>query len=93
MREGGDDHAPDALDGIERQDAGMALHQPPHHRGFARRTESRAGILRALHLDQILDDLAALDQQPVHALVDAVDLRAQLGKGGGGFGRFGHCCF
>ena len=33
--EGRDDDAPDALGGIQRQDAVMALHQPPHHVGLA----------------------------------------------------------
>ena len=80
MREGRDDDAPDALDGVERQDAAMALDQLAHHRGFARRAEGGAGFLRALDRDQVLDDLAALDQERVHRRVDAVDLGPQSGK-------------
>ena len=33
-----------------------------------------------LDLDQTVDDLAALDQEAVHRLVDAVDLLAQIGQ-------------
>ena len=78
--EGRDDDAPDALGGVERQDAVMALHQPAHHVGLARRAERRAGFLRLLDRDQAVDDLAALHQQPVHGLVDAVDLLAQIAQ-------------
>ena len=45
--EGRDDDAPDAFDGVERQDAAMALDQAPHHLGFARRPERGAGLLRS----------------------------------------------
>ena len=48
--------------------------------GLARRAEGGAGFLRALDRDQAVDDLAALHQQRVHRLVDAVDLGAQIGK-------------
>ena len=34
-----------------------------------------------LHRDQAVDDPAALHQQPVHRLVDAVDLAPQIGEG------------
>ena len=40
--EGRDDDAPDALDGVERQDAVVALDQPAHHVGLARRAEGGA---------------------------------------------------
>ena len=61
--EGGDDDAPDALDGIERQDAFVPLDQPPHHLGLARRAEGGAAVFcAALDRDQPVDDLAALDQ-------------------------------
>jgi hypothetical protein len=76
--EGGDDDAPDALDGVEREDAAVALNEAPHHLGLARRPERRTGFLGALDRDQRLDDLAALDQQPVHRLVDAIDVAAQV---------------
>jgi hypothetical protein len=36
--------------------------------------------LIALDRDQPIDDLTALDQQPMHALVDAVDLAAEVGE-------------
>ena len=47
---------------------------------------SRAGrkaepdFLGFLHRDQSLDDLAALDQERVHRLIDAVDFAAQIGE-------------
>ena len=89
--EGRDDDAPDALGGVERQDAVVALDQPAHHVGLARGPERRAGLLRLLHRDQPVDDVAALHQQPVHGLVDAVDLAAQVGERRGvGIGLFGH---
>ena len=50
--EGRDDDAPDALGGIERQVAVMALHQAAHHVGFARGAERRADFLGLLHRDQ-----------------------------------------
>ena len=68
----------------------MALDQPPHHVGLARRAEGGAGFLGLLHRDQAVDDLAALDQERVHRLVDAVDLAPQIGERSsfwrGGFG-------
>ncbi len=51
----------------------MALHQPAHHVGLARRAECRADFLGLLHRDQPVDDIAALHQQVVNLLVDAVD--------------------
>ncbi len=60
----------------------MPLDQPAHHLGLARRAERRAGLLAALGRDQPVDDLAALHQQLVHRLVDAVDLLAQIGERG-----------
>ena len=59
----------------------MALDQPPHHVGLARRagTPSRSpGV--CLTAISAVDDLAALHQKPVHRLVDAVDLLAQVGE-------------
>ena len=58
---------------------------------------SRAGrnaepaLLRLLHRDQAVDDLAALHQEAVHRLVDAVDLAPQIGERRCvGTGRFRH---
>ena len=65
----------------------MALDQPAHHVGLARRPERGAGFLRLLDRDQAVDDLAALHQQAVHGLVDAVDLVAQIGERGRVVGR------
>ena len=73
VREGGDDHPPDALGGVERQDAAMSLDQPAHHLGFARRPECRSGFLGALGADQPVDDLAALDEKRMHCRVDPID--------------------
>ncbi len=56
----------------------MALHEVTHHGGLARRAERRADLLGLLHLDQAVDDVAALHQQAMHALVDRVDLLAQF---------------
>ena len=42
--------------------------------------ERRAGFLRLLDGDQAVDDLAALHQEAVHGLVDAVDLLPQVGE-------------
>ena len=36
--------------------------------------------LRALHPDQVLDNLAALDQQRMHRRIDPVDVGAQGGE-------------
>ena len=71
----------------------MALDQAAHHLGLARRTEGGAGFLRLLHRDQAVDDVAALHQEAVHGLVDAVDLAPQIGERGGfgtGWGRLDH---
>ena len=78
--EGRDDDAPDALDGVERQVAVMALDQPPHHVGLAGGPERGSGFLALFDRDQPVDDLAALDQQVVHFPVDAIDLDPQFGK-------------
>ncbi len=68
----------------------MALDQAAHHVGLARRPEGRADLLGLLHLDQPVDDVAALQQQAVHAFVDGVDLLAQVGKRRRGGGRLRH---
>jgi hypothetical protein len=60
----------------------MALDQPRHHVGLARRAERRAGLGGLSCGDQRVDDVAALHQQAMHRFVDAVDLAAQVGKGG-----------
>ena len=78
--EGRDDDAPDALGGIERQDAFVAIDQAAHHVGLARGAEGGAGFLRLLDRDQPVDDLAALHQEAVHGLVDAVDVAPQIGE-------------
>ena len=51
----------------------MALGQPAHHLGLAGRAKGGAGFLRLFHLDQAVDDLAALDQERVHGSVDAIE--------------------
>ena len=76
----GDDDTPDTLNRIERQAAVMALDQPAHHLGFARRPKSRAALLGLFHLDQPIDRFAAFDQKRVHGRVDAVDLVPQVGE-------------
>ena len=48
----------------------MALDQPAHHVGLARGPKRRADFLGLLHLDQAIDDVAALHQEAVHALID-----------------------
>ena len=58
----------------------MALHQPPHHVGLARGAEGGAGFFGLFHRDQAVDNLAALDQELVHRLIDAIDLEPQIGK-------------
>ena len=52
----------------------VPLGDPAHHLGLATRAEGRAAALPGLDGDELVDDAAALDQQPVHAGVDAVDL-------------------
>src|SRR5262249_38290585 len=77
--------------GVERQNAAMTLDQAPHHLGLARGAERGACFLALLRRDEPVDDFAALHQQPMHRLVDAVDLPAQLGKRGRvGARRLGH---
>ena len=49
-REGGDDLAPDVLDGRERQIAGVAHDEAAHHVGLAVGPECGAGLARALDL-------------------------------------------
>ena len=90
IRERRDDDAPDALDGVERQDAAMALDQLAHHRGLARRAERRADFLGLLDLDQPVDDVAARHQQAVNLFIDGVDLLAQHLERRRSGGRFGH---
>ena len=68
----------------------MALDEAAHHVGLARGAECRAGLRGLLRRDQRVDDVAALHQQAVHRLVDAVDVAAQVGEGGRGFGRVSH---
>ena len=58
----------------------MALDQAAHHVGLARGPECGADLLRLLHLDQAIDDVATLHQQAMHAFIDRVDFLAQLGK-------------
>ena len=92
--EGRNDDPPDALGGIERQVAVMALDQPPHHVGLARRAKGGAGFFGLLHRDQTVDDLAALDQELVHLLrrcgrSRAADRRAMGPCRRGGFGMAG----
>ena len=78
--EGRDDDAPDALDGVERQEPLVTLDQRAHHLRLAIGSKGAADALRALHGDQPVDDLAALHQQPMHVAIDPVDLVAQFGK-------------
>ena len=80
--EGRDDDPPDALDGIERQIAVMALDQAAHHLGLAGGPEGGAGFLALFDRDQRIDNLAALDQELMHVFVDAVDLDPQIGQRG-----------
>ena len=62
------------------QAAVMALDEPAHHVRFPRRPKSRTGFLAFLDRDQLVDDPAALDQQRMHRLIDAVDFSAQVGE-------------
>ena len=82
-----DDDAPDAFGGVERQTAVMPPHQAAHHVGLARRTERGAGLFRLLYRDQLVDDLAAFDQELVHRRVDAIDIAPQIGERRYGFAR------
>jgi hypothetical protein len=84
--EGGDDDPPDALDRVERQEPPVAPGQQPHHRGLAAGPEGGSGLGGLLHRDQPVDDLAALDQEPVHRLVDAVYLLPEVGERRQGLG-------
>jgi hypothetical protein len=65
----------------------MALHELPHHAGFARRAERRADFLGLLHLNQAIDDVAARHQEAVNLGVDGIDFLAQLLQGGRSGGR------
>ena len=49
------------------------MHEAAHHVGLAVGAESGAGLARALDLDQLGDDARAVDQKPVHGLVDRID--------------------
>src|SRR5271154_2592147 len=71
--EGRDDDPPDALDGIERENAFVSGDEAAHHIGLAARPERRAGTGAGFDRDQPVDDLAALHQDLVHARVDAID--------------------
>jgi hypothetical protein len=82
--EGRDDDPPDAFRRIERQKPLVALGQGPHHGGFPTGPEGRAGFGGLLHGDEAVDDRAPLHQEPVHGLIDPVDLLAQVGEGGNG---------
>jgi len=55
----------------------MALHQTPHHVGLACGAKRRADLLRLFHLNQPIDDVAALHQQAMDLRVDRVDLLAE----------------
>ena len=79
------DDPPDAFRRIERKDAVVAIDEAPHHLGFPCGSKRRTGLLRLLNFDEPVDDLAALHQEAMHLLIDAVDLAAQFGKRG----RFG----
>ena len=69
----------------------MAVDQPAHHVGLARRAECGAGFLGLLDGDQAVDDLAALHQQAMHLLIDAVDVLPQIAERWCfGMGRCGH---
>ncbi len=74
------DDPPDAFDGVERQNAAVAIDQPAHHLGLARGPEGGTRLLGLLHRDQTIDDLAALHQKAVHRLIDAIDLLPQIRK-------------
>ena len=74
--EGGNDHPPDALDGVERQKAPMPLDKRAHHRGFPRGAKRRTPALTGLDLDQSVDDAPSLHQELVHLRVDPVDLHS-----------------
>src|SRR5271165_7251968 len=78
--EGRDDDPPDALDRVQRQQPAVPLHDRPHHRRLASRSERRAATLLRLDLDQLINDPPALDQELVHRRVDSVDLAAQVGQ-------------
>ena len=80
--EGRDDDAPDALHGIERQDAFVAVDQAAHHVGLARGAEGGAGLLRLLDGDQPVNDLAAFHEEPMHRCIDAIDVAPQVGERG-----------
>ena len=89
--EGRDDDAPDALHGIERQNAFVAVDQAAHHVGLARGAEGGAGLLRLLDGDQPVNDLAAFHEEPMHRCIDAIDVAPQIGERRDvGTGCFGH---
>ena len=58
----------------------MTLDDLAHHGGLARRAECGADLLGLLDLDQAVDDVAALHEEAMHALVDRIDLLAQFLK-------------
>jgi hypothetical protein len=59
----------------------VALHEATHHLRFSRRPERGTGFLGLLRFDQAVDDLAALNEQVVHCLIEAIDLPSELNKG------------
>ena len=88
--ESSDNDPPDALHGVERQDAAMTLHQPAHHVRLASGAECRADFLGLLHRNQPVDDVAPLHQEAVDLLVDRVDLLTQFLQRWRSGGRLGH---
>ena len=65
----------------------MALHQPAHHVGLARRAERRADFLGLLHRDQAIDDVAARHQQAwTCSSMASISLRSSCSEGGAGGG-------
>ncbi len=71
--EGRDDFAPDVFDRGERQPALMPRDKATHHVGLAVGAEGGARLAGPLDLDQLRYDARAVDQKPVHGLVDRID--------------------
>src|ERR1700722_16889026 len=80
IRERGNNHPPDALDGVERQKTPMSLDKRAHHRGFSRGAKRRTAALTGLDLDQLINDTPPLHQELVHLQIDSVDLHPQIGE-------------
>src|SRR5579883_1502742 len=85
-----DDDAPNALDRVKRQEPMMAGDEAAHHISLPAGPESRTAALTRLRLDQAVNYLPALDQEPVHDGVYTVDLGSEIRKSVGG--RIVHCC-